>query len=120
MISGSIKKDILIENTLARKNATENLFIFFSFLVNPYSVFGLEPDWSEYDQILGKYVSSRIQSGIPVNWVDYSGISRDPIFNKLVQSIETFPTEQLKGLAEKLGFYINAYNILAIKMVLDY
>lgn len=90
------------------------------FLLYPHHVFGLEPDWSEYDQLLENYVSTQVRSGIPENWVDYSGISQAPVFKKLVQSIETFPTEQLGNRTEKLGFYINAYNILAIKMVLDH
>lgn len=94
--------------------------LIYSLLALPASAFGIEPDWSGYDLLLDKYVSEEVRSGIPVNWVDYSGIGHDPAFKKIVQSIETFPVEQLEGHAEILSFYINAYNILAIKMVLDH
>ena len=96
------------------------LLLIYSLLAFPVSVFGIEPDWSEYDLLLDKYVSEEVRSGIPVNWVDYSAISQDPAFKTIVQSIEAFPVEQLEGHAEILSFYINAYNILAIKMVLDH
>ena len=95
-------------------------FIFILYTIQSSLVFGQSPDWSEYDRILQKYVSVQVQSSIPVNWVDYTGIGQDNAFKKLVQSIETFPIEQLDDQAEMMSFYINAYNILAIKMVLDH
>jgi len=44
----------------------------------------------------------------------------EPAFPRLVEQIAAFPTDNLKSLDEKLAFYINAYNILAIKTVLDH
>lgn len=84
------------------------------------SVFGQSPDYTDYNVLLNKYVSPQIKSGIPVNWVDYTGLSKDISFNKVVKTIENFPVDQLDGEAETLSFYINAYNIFAIKMVRDH
>jgi len=97
-----------------------SILIFFLLQVIPLRVSAATPDWTLYSHILEKYVNREVHSGIPVNWVDYSGLKQEPDFNKLVKSIETFPTEHLDGKAESLSFYINAYNILAIKMVLDH
>jgi hypothetical protein len=38
----------------------------------------------------------------------------------VIQSIENFPTDTLVTNSEKLTFYINAYNIFAIKMIRDH
>lgn len=96
------------------------LLIIISSLAYTTFVYGITPDWSEYDLILHKYISTRVRSGIPVNWVDYTGMGEDPVFDKVVQSIEAFSTAQLESSAENLSFYINAYNILAMKMVIDH
>ncbi len=93
-------------------------YIFFS--VQSNAVFGETPDYTEYEVLLQKHISPQLKSGIPVNWVDYTALSKDISFNNVVSTIETFPIESLDGKAEILSFYINAYNILAIKMVLDH
>ncbi len=45
---------------------------------------------------------------------------QDPAFPQVVGQLAAFPVKSLKTREEKLAFYINAYNILAIKTVLDH
>lgn len=54
-----------------------------------------------------------------MRWVSYSQMRHDPEFFKLVKMIQTYPIHQLEGKAELLSFYINAYNILTMKMIID-
>ncbi|NOY62134.1 MAG: DUF547 domain-containing protein, partial [Gammaproteobacteria bacterium] len=52
--------------------------------------------------------------------VDYAAIKRDPLWSKTVAELAQFAPSQLSSKTERLAFYSNAYNILAIKMVLDH
>ena len=79
-----------------------------------------EPDWTNYGKLLSQHVKQGQRHGIPLMMVDYVGIKNDPLYGKVVGQIKGFNTDQLSGNNEKLAFYINAYNILAIKMVLDH
>jgi len=110
-------KDSILNNM---NKFNSSIFYLALFIAQCSVVFAQSPDYTEYNQTLEKYVSPQIKSGIPVNWVDYSGLNKDISFKNVVRNIETFPVEQLEGKAETLSFYINAYNIFAIKMVLDH
>lgn len=79
-----------------------------------------EPDWSEYRQILKQHLSQRTVSGIRLAWLDYSGLRNDPAWAKVVDRVAAFPENRLLTREERLAFYINAYNILAVQMVLDH
>ncbi len=79
-----------------------------------------EPDWTAYDHLLHQYVSAGEIDGVALNQVNYSAWREDPRWPEVVEQISKFPAEQLQTRAEKLSFYINAYNILAIKTVLDH
>jgi len=78
-----------------------------------------EPDWSGYAALLQHYVSPGTSAGVTLNLVDYAGLGSDPAFAEVVSALEAFPLEQLESRDETLAFYINAYNILALKMVVD-
>lgn len=80
----------------------------------------VEPDWSGYGQFLQRHLSRRTAAGIELAWLDYSTIKQDARFRGLVAQLAGFPTESLKSREEKLAFHINAYNILAIKTVVDH
>jgi len=82
--------------------------------------FAKEPDWSAYASILSKYVQPGVKNGVELMVVDYQGIKADPLFQKTVDGIEAFNPRQLADKNERLAFYINAYNIYAIKMVADH
>lgn len=79
-----------------------------------------EPDWRDYEVLLQRYVSRGTVEGVELNQVDYAGLSRDPAFVTVVAQLAAFPLERLNGHAETLAFYINAYNILALKVVADH
>jgi len=79
-----------------------------------------EPDWSVYDQILAKYVAPGEKAGMIVNLVDYEALAKDPGFAIVVEQVRNFDPKQLQSENEKLAFYINAYNILTIQLILDH
>lgn len=83
-------------------------------------VHAAEPDWSAYAQLLERHVSSGEIDGVKLNRVNYSAWREDPLWPKVIAQLESVPADQLRTREEKLAFYINAYNILAIKMVLDH
>lgn len=78
-----------------------------------------EPDWSAYRQLLQDHVRSGELEGVKLTVVDYPAWQNNPLWPQVVEQLNTYPADQLQTRAEKLAFYINAYNILAIKMVLD-
>jgi hypothetical protein len=88
-------------------------FIFFS----QYSFASF--DWSDYSDLLEQHVVQKEKSGILGNLVNYDGIAQDPRYAKLIESLSAYDTSNLAG-NEKLAFYINTYNIFAIKLVIDH
>ncbi|MEG3641068.1 DUF547 domain-containing protein [Magnetococcus sp. PR-3] len=76
--------------------------------------------WPVYDALLQTYVKvGHVERGLSLNWVDYQGLKSDPRWERVVIKLQETPVESLQTKADKLAFYINAYNILAIKMVID-
>ena len=76
-------------------------------------------DSSAYAQLLAAHVKPGTINGIRLNVVDYRAIGRDSNYAKSLQEIATARPEQLRSQEERLVFWINAYNLLAIKAVLD-
>ncbi len=79
-----------------------------------------EPDWSLYARILKTYTYQGEKNGMPAVMVRYRDLKKDPDFPKVVEQLAKFPKSALKSHEEKLAFYLNGYNVLAIKMVLDH
>jgi len=79
-----------------------------------------EPDWSNYNKLLSQYVKPGQINHVKLMKVDYLGIKHDAVFKELVSQIANFDINKLSNQKEKLAFYINAYNILAIKVVIDH
>ena len=79
-----------------------------------------EPDWRLYQQLLEQHLGRETRHGIDLAWLDYSTLSREPAFKQLVAQLGRFPTDKLATRQERLAFYINAYNILAINLVLKH
>ena len=75
--------------------------------------------WDDYDRLLNAYVVSGRTAGVTLNQVDYSGLGQDAGFAKLVEDLAAFQLQELDSRDEPLAFYINAYNILTLKVVLD-
>src|SRR6056300_1487670 len=78
-----------------------------------------EPDWTAYDELLSAHLIASEKDGLTLNLVDYESIAADPAFYSIVNKIIQFDVTQLISTEEKLAFYINAYNILTIKLILD-
>jgi hypothetical protein len=79
-----------------------------------------EPRWDKYAGVLQRHIRQNTKDGISLAWLDYPALRQDPTFQQVVTTLENFPIERLQGRQEKLAFYINSYNIFAIKMVLDH
>ncbi|MEO8417380.1 MAG: DUF547 domain-containing protein [Methylophilaceae bacterium] len=79
-----------------------------------------EPDWSDYAKLLSHHVSPGTKNGVALNVVDYAALKTSGEIDKAAAQLAAFPLEKLANREEKLAFYINAYNILAMKMVLDH
>ncbi len=77
-------------------------------------------DFSAWDSILKENVSTKNIRGIQLNVVDYKGLKSVPQFSKLVQDLEKADLTSLNEREEILAFWINVYNILAVKMVVDH
>jgi hypothetical protein len=73
-------------------------------------------DWSDYSTLLKQNIVKEQRSGIVTNLVDYDSISNDPKFSGLLERLATFDPSNLKG-KEKMAFYINTYNLFAIKLI---
>jgi len=79
-----------------------------------------EPDWSDYAGVLQRHVSQGSRHGTDLAMVAYSALKKSGALKTVVQQLAAFPVQNLASREEKLAFYINAYNILALKMVLDH
>jgi len=81
---------------------------------------GAEPDWTDYTALLQQHVHAGVIAGIRLNQVDYPAIRHDPRFGDAIRQIAGFHLQQLRSREERMSFYINAYNLLAIKIVTDH
>ncbi|RMD80121.1 MAG: DUF547 domain-containing protein [Gammaproteobacteria bacterium] len=77
-----------------------------------------EPDWGLYGAILADHLRPASRGGIPYQGVDYPALRRDPRWPRLLERLARFDEAALAGRAERLAFWINAYNILAMDTVL--
>ena len=96
--------------------------IFFGLMVLLFSAtaFAQKVDWSLYEKLLTDHVSQGVINGTSLAVVDYEAVKRDEAYSELVAQLAKFDVNQLATKEEKLAFYINAYNVFAIKMVLDH
>jgi len=78
-----------------------------------------EPDWKDYAEVL-KSVTQGDKNGTPLALVDYAALKKSGLVDKVYQQISAYPVTSLKGKDETLAFYINTYNILALKTVVDH
>jgi hypothetical protein len=76
-------------------------------------------DVSPYARLLEAHVKPGSIGGIRLSVVDYRGIQSDTNYAKALQAFAAVTPAQLQGKNERLAFWTNAYNLLAIKAVLD-
>lgn len=75
------------------------------------------PDWTAFDRVLDRHVHTHAADGS--TWVDYRTLRSDPDYMRavLLAGEARLPAEASRD--ERLAHYINAYNLLAIKVVVD-
>ena len=93
------------------------LFVLFSLLVSQATFASF--DWSDYSTLLKENVAAGEKQGIRTNLVDYSRISNDNRYLRTLEALAAYNPKELAN-AEKKAFYINLYNLMAIKMVIDH
>ncbi len=95
------------------RNIPIQLALFFCFLLAGATSAGWSAgtvDHSIYGELLGKYVRNGV--------VDYGGLKREEkTVNQYLEQLERTHTQDLSS-NEQLAFYINAYNVKTIKLVL--
>ena len=77
-------------------------------------------DFSDWDALLKKYVASKTINGVLLHAVDYKKVAKDPAYPRLLKELESVSVSTLETREEKLVFWMNAYNVMAVKMVLDH
>jgi hypothetical protein len=79
-----------------------------------------------YEQLLEQYVKSGVAiDGIHVSAVDYTALKReslgpDSTYSRLLSDLTAFDPATLETREEKIAFWINVYNIAAIKTIVDH
>lgn len=100
--------------------STLSLRLGLSLIILGFSQQGWAFDFSGWDALLKKYVAPKTIAGVPLNAVDYKGLGNDPIYKKLIKDLEGNSLAEVSTREETLTFWINVYNIMAAKMVLDH
>ena len=77
-------------------------------------------DFSGWDGLLKRHVGPTTIAGVRLAGIDYPGMKKDPAYSKLIGELKTFSPATLKTQKEQLAFWINVYNIMAVKMVVDH
>lgn len=98
---------------------THLFFLVLLIVFAPNSIRAKNFDFSNWDGLLKRYVGSKIIDEIPLNVIDYGKLKSDPVFYQLVSDLKLFIPSQLQTQKEKIAFWINVYNVFAVKMVAD-
>jgi len=83
-------------------------------------------DYSPYGRILDQYSRPGVRiDGLTVTAVDYGALAAaskkpDSDYSLLLKALERFNPDTLEGREEKMAFWINVYNIAAMKMIVDH
>ena len=83
------------------------------------NVSAVEPDWKPYADLLSSVVKQGTKQDVSLAMVDYATLKENGKINAVYQKLSVYPVSKLQGKQEKLAFYINIYNVLALKMVVD-
>lgn len=75
-------------------------------------------DFSEWDVLLKKHLVPATLAGVNLNVVAYGKVKDDRQFKKLVDDLVNASPGSSR--AQQLAFWINVYNILAVKVVADH
>lgn len=78
-----------------------------------------EPDWNDYAGVLDRHVTFATKNGVRTAVIDYPAVKEDPAYWRTLRLLSNYPEDRLETREQRIAFYINAYNLLAIRMVLD-
>lgn len=90
------------------------------------NAFAVGFSYSSYQQFLDKYVvPGKYIGDMNLNVVDYDAIQKDKekpgsLYDKVLQQFADFDPHEIEGREDQIAFWINAYNIGAIKMIMDH
>jgi uncharacterized membrane protein YdjX (TVP38/TMEM64 family) len=76
-------------------------------------------DGDAYARLLKAHVRPGVVSGITLNLVDYAAIKADPDYARALGALAETRPGSLTSDSERIAFWVNAYNLAAIKAVLD-
>ncbi len=114
-----IKKQLKdLKNKMSRIRFEKLWVLMVCILLIPSSAWAF--DFSGWDGLLKRHVGPTTIAGVRLAGVDYPGVKKDPAYSKLIGELKTFSPATLNTLKEKLAFWINVYNIMAVKMVADH
>ena len=91
-------------------------FLVFSFRTVEAAFF----DFSDWDALLKKYTYDTTKENVHLTSVKYIFLKNDKQFKDLISKLEKFPVSSLESYNEKLSFWINVYNIMAVKIIADH
>ena len=77
-------------------------------------------DFSDWDALLKKYTYDITKENVHLTSIKYIFLKNDKQFKYLIRKLEKFPVNSLKSSNEKLSFWINVYNIMAVKIISDH
>jgi hypothetical protein len=70
-------------------------------------------------RVLNALLDGVLEAHVQEGYVDYPGIARNVRFHKYLDAIAEFDAEGLADDKERMAFWINAYNALVIKEIID-
>ena len=77
-------------------------------------------DWGNWDGILRTRLKPAVRFGVPLTGLDYRGLRRSRgSFDKVVAALARYQPTGIRARREKLSFWISAYNVGTVKVVLD-
>jgi hypothetical protein len=83
-------------------------------------------DYSDYAEFLNRYVVEQEKiKDFTLNVVDYGGIQKssekpDSLYENVLKQFEDFAPDAIQNREDEIAFWINAYNIGAIKMIMHH
>jgi hypothetical protein len=75
---------------------------------------------SAYAGLLARHVRPGRIGDVDLSVVDYAALRGDPLYAKALADLASTDPEALPGQADRFAFWINAYNLLAIRTVADH
>lgn len=92
----------------------------------PVLASGADFNYSHYEALLKRHIKTGVSiNSIRLNAVDYNSMAREAKqagsdYSILLEELAAFDTVTLKSREEKIAFWMNVYNIAAVKTIIDH